>query len=1089
MDDSCDMSFATAVGTPLPPRRTGSPRWTPASEGRYGGDHPFTSNRVHPVVETSSQRDLPDDHHYESPDPASSEPPLRPRTTAEPLPANTASPPSAPTILSPRPERRTMSSQSSYRDNQYGYTTSPLARSASSHVKERAREREREREVLTSPYRVASNPSTKSRSPISSPLHSPARSTSSSPSSISSPGVPRALASVSASPFPTPSQLRAATPSSHFDSSSFHFSASRSERPGFLRAGRRESSPGLNASRLGGMQIGSEESFLGAVGDRTYDELEVAVANNNRRRSFGIALRAPLPPSPDDSSFGEPQSPTSPTLSARRSPTNKEPRDLRDHASHEHSSPVTLRSAPTVRVSVDECDSVAMPPPPFPEPRAHGHLPIPSTTTQRYSPLRGSPLRGNLDNPPSIRSDEYAHRPSASSATTSSTEGSSIHSPRHRQYESVSTLGSLGGGCLMKEMKHDSLRPLDASVRWDRINRQAAASRLDTHEPDLLDAASFRLSPPSQRPSAMEIFGEMEVLGSPSVTPARIGAYSHHRLESETPRRTPIRRPIADADRTADMTVDFQQLLRGSARPKRPSGTEDSLLGPALSDLADQLADLSDGEDDVLPPGVRHHASMPPPLGHVRERERERMSVPAIEEQQEEPVSLQRTSSVRSVRSTGLLRSDSTRSITSAGTGIKRSDSVRSTTGLQRSNSTRSMLPPSSTRALPTSASVRRLAALATPGRTVARDRPDVPLSMRGRAQERATSGGIPTSISASSEDRWADAIERDVVSELKPAQAQVERRGLPSSSSSRRLNTSTTLARTSSVHSAPTSAFAARPLARTSSVRQALLAPTETRDRRSIAPQPTASTGTAGMLRNGSRPSLAPTRSAQPARGSMPPPPVPNRAMPRSSFATKPRPALASAPPPQTAAAAKRASLLAPQNTAPSIRSRPLPSAEIPKTASRPSLAVPAPGIPKSSSRPSLAPALTKSSARSSLAAPHSNSSLAPTLPKSSSRPSLATIPKSSSRPSLAPAPRARPAPTLADGTTAVNRRPAAPGAGVALPRTKLSAPPGLERIPAASRFSRPAQAQAEVPATPAGRAPRAALVPRTAVKGARPF
>lgn len=563
---------------------------------------------------------------------------------------------------------------------------------------------------------------------------------------------------------------------------------------------RRISSPlNIDASML-------DASFApDTIGDKTYDELEVAVETNTRRRSIGIALLAPLPPSPDSSDgWGSPEPIRCASCSSPVATAEGTPKDFKAKVS-------TGRSVRELARRFD------MPPPASPVNKTSGNrlmlpplLPMGSAQLRGPSPLRNSPLTSRTD---------------------------------------------------AAELDQSTMLPaFDLSRRFAGLDQ----SRLSLDGPALLDAASFRLTPPKARPSSIEFFDQ-------DAAPAF---------------RTPVRPPRTPAAR-ADQTIDIQQLLQRTARPKRPSGTEESFLA-GVEPIAEinELTDLSDDDEVLVPVSLRpkERLTAPPaaPSHYSRhdgqQAEADDMNISSASLAQlggnglplapHAPGGIVRSSSTRalgsgiarsnSTRALGLPRSDSTRVLggitrsetTQALSGLQRSDSTRSIGRLQRSDSARSVgiarsdstrsigkretihgsgmtrsdstraignhsrpqpspirerdslpaarqrmaAPPSATRAprtlppstratvsarLPPSSSSRNVGVPATPARP--RDRPDVPLTMRRRPQL------AEQNLRPSGEDRWADAVERDPVAARRPpATAPVDRR-LPPSTSSRR--------------------------------------------------------------------------------------------------------------------------------------------------------------------------------------------------------------------------------------------------------------------------------------------------------------
>ncbi|CAK9779777.1 hypothetical protein CC85DRAFT_328883 [Cutaneotrichosporon oleaginosum] len=587
------------------------------------------------------------------------------------------------------------------------------------------------------------------------------------------------------------------------------------------------------------------------------------------------------------------------------------------------------------------------------------------------------------------------------------------------------------------------------------------------------------------------------------------------KTDSPANKPSPSRIRRCRAARDEDTTIEFKAHVHGS------------LLEDGITNFEDQLAELSD--ESILwhlPPRY-----VPPDMNDESARAlaaAEAAAVVAIKryiamlnrhqdatgttgsQRSESPASgLTRTSSGSSTARECSNSSDSARTVSSCSTGVQRSNSggalqserssfgaqklesmrpvqrskssgtlprEQASSGTQKSNCTRpaqSGARPASgvqctnsgrvlSRGVPASSSGRSVASKTAPRR----DLPDVPLSMRARVQERR---GIAPSTS--SEDRWANAVERDPKPvATAPAAAP---RGMTSSASTRRLNPGPGLTRTNTVRSigdatGPAGA-AARPLARTSSVRQSLGVGAATEARaRALAPASTTRTA---------------VQRAADAR-SMPPPPVPNRAVQRTSLApaAKVRAPIPSPPKPATA---PRTSLAARQSLAPRqpLAARQSLAPTIPKSSSRPSLAAAA-VIPKTNSRLSLAAAATT-------AKPAPRTSLAPAarvpgaLPRSSSRPSLApgtAAPKPAARQSLAPSttlPKPAPRHSLAPASRAslapsASRTSLAPRPGV---RVKASAPPTLERIPAGATGMRSSRPSTLAPAA-AGRARAARAV-----------
>lgn len=691
-----------------------------------------------------------------------------------------------------------------------------------------------------------------------------------------------------------------------------------------------------------------------AIGDNTYDELEVAIEKNTRRRSFGLALLAPLPPSPtssDDMEFS-PERPSPCGAHVSRTPplspqVDPKPKDFAVSSSPAVSVRELARNyekPPAVKN-----DSQLMPPPPVS--RGPKSSPSPGLLNSfRPAPLRSSPLCSRADTP----------------------EG-------------------------------------DASKRLPRLDE----SRLSMDGPPLLDAASFRLSPPKSRPSAMHLFDAAPV----------------HRTPARTPRapRTPASK--------ADQTIEIAQLLQRTSRPKRLSGTEESFLVGAerLAELS-VLADLSD-DDTVLPLGLR-----PKPRAQASRPRVEVDDVDAVSasladlgtnglpqvlprSDSKRSTGLQRSDSTRSVGVTrsnstrsigGIIKSDSTRSIG----GIKRSDSTRSvgktasdetrpratqasSGGVARSNSTRALnsdrpatnrtsrliaetrerltAPPSTTRGsrtlpvstpargissrLAPSSSLRNLATMSTPSRP--RDRADVPLTMRRRPQ--------PT-MQPSSEDKWADAVERDPV-RRPPATAPVERR-LPSSMSSRRLAAPST-GSASGLGGIPEGRpNGAAGVVRSGSTRSRL-STTDGAERTSASSLSSLPrSGSTGSVSQGSAPSASLSRTSSLSRGASQP--STTRAS-RTSTATDPVP---------------------PARRPPPLASRQLPIAAAPAAARRQSLA-PAP-------RPSLAPPAAKISSAPRAAPPRSAPPRsAPGLARASAPPATHAQPLSDVAPLANAAPR----------------------------------------------------------------------------------
>ncbi|RSH80271.1 uncharacterized protein EHS24_008844 [Apiotrichum porosum] len=315
----------------------------------------------------------------------------------------------------------------------------------------------------------------------------------------------------------------------------------------------------------------------------------------------------------------------------------------------------------------------------------------------------------------------------------------------------------------------------------------------------LLDSESFQLTPPSSArtpaPSRTQA----------ASTPSAATAFTPHRRHPVSSHRT---------THAADVTVDIATLLgRGASRPKRASGTEESfLVGAGAQGL--QLADLSDAEGDdtiveepIVPASLRPSRQVSSTGGMSRSATLAHIDTRGL------PVA----GSGSLTSGGGLPRSDSTRTITRSDSTrtIQRSDSTRtiqrsdSTRAIQRSDSTRgsgltrvgsSRVPGSmSSRALPSSASTRfvsshlaREAHASTTPRRVAVDRPDVPLSMR---RTPATQSRPGSSVPApSSEDRWADAVERFPAPILTPAtHTPAAERRMPTSVSSRRISVAAT--------------------------------------------------------------------------------------------------------------------------------------------------------------------------------------------------------------------------------------------------------------------------------------------------------
>lgn len=734
---------------------------------------------------------------------------------------------------------------------------------------------------------------------------------------------------------------------------------------------------------------GAEFSMLGdindvslaasSVGDKTYDALEVAVEVNHQRRK-SLGIGLSLPPPLDD-------------------------------------------DADTSRF--DDA----------PPPRRR-HLP-PSSSGTSLSSLREEP-------------EQQAKKP---------------HSPVRSavaRLESKRSLANLAASTLLSVPKNSSPLKHDTSTV-------------------LLDGASFRLTPPAATPSTKRTPARS------SRTPSRTTTSSRNYLLS-----TPANNP--------DVTVELGTLLVKSAKPKRPSGTEESFLAASAGF---ELADLSD--DELLPPSLRPTPIKPPlpssrvtaprpvvaarglpPSTSIR-----RLAERYTEQQAPVPVTRRevkssappalgpRVSSARdalasrtksslppSTSSQTISRSNSTRAIPTSGSSrtLARSDSVKSiarsdslkamprsdsNTALPRSDSARALPrsdsastvtadPPKrvSTRPLPSSGSTRSLASTLAKAETArvpatpraARDYSDVPMTMRRAAAARtATSTRTPGSslLKPSSPDRWADAVPRDPVA-VTAARQSTAAGGMTRSGSVRSMSSrpATTLSRpepraTASSTSAAATLTARRPATSTGSTLAARSATSTTAasSRSSTAasltrPSTRDSPSRASSTRSGSEVSAvsAATLTSRTSRTSSTVKPDVGlsrgtRTVSRSGEGYEPRARVTSGPVPTT------------RRTMPAS-SRPLPS-----------------GMPKSASAMSLA------TTASSAITPAASRTMRPTTAGTTR-----TLPTSSAAERIA-RPANPPARPLADaGGATANRRTSmiqAPGAGVGLARTKLSAPP----------------------------------------------
>ncbi|KAL1406937.1 hypothetical protein Q8F55_006349 [Vanrija albida] len=582
----------------------------------------------------------------------------------------------------------------------------------------------------------------------------------------------------------------------------------------------------------------------------------------------------------------------------------------------------------------------------------------------------------------------------------------------------------------------------------------------------LLDGASFRLTPPAATPSSKRTPARS------SRTPSRTTTSSRAYLLS-----TPANNP--------DATVDLGTLLVKSSKPKRPSGTEESFLAASAGF---ELADLSD--DEVLPPSLRPTPVKPPlPSSRVtaptpvvaarglppstsirRLAERYTESTAAAPAPRREvkssapPVMGSRVSTARDALNTRaksslppassrpITRSDSTRTIPASGSSrtlarsdslktMARSDSLRtmprsdSHTALPRSDSARA-LPRSesastvtadpvkrlSSRPLPASGSTRSLAgtlAKAEAARVpttprAARDYSDVPMTMR-RAPKSVTSTRTlaPSTLKPSSPDRWADAVPRDpvVVAAARPSTTTggITRSSSVRSMSSRPATTLSTESRTSRSSTNTASTLSSRAATSTAVPSRSSTAASLSR------PGTRNSPSRASSIRSGSEVSAVSAATAASrvsstatsrASSTVKPDTGLSRAsktISRSGEGYEPRSRVTSGPVPTT------------RRTVPAS-SRPLPS-----------------GMPKSASAMSLA------TTASSAITPAASRTLRPPTTAGTTR----TLPPAAERIARPANPTARP---LADAGAAANRRNStiqAPGAGVALARTKLSAPP----------------------------------------------
>jgi hypothetical protein len=471
---------------------------------------------------------------------------------------------------------------------------------------------------------------------------------------------------------------------------------------------------------------------VGAIGDKTYDELEVAVDTNlERRRSMGLPRRRPAT--------------VSLTSLSATSGASEESSGSAATPPHSASSvvPFTMRRSPPARLAADADENTR-------------------------TPLRAQPSVLTFDKSVNLKkSTIFTNVPEADALLDS--ESFQLTPPGSEENSPIIT-------------RRTPLRP-QPSVPLFAQQVALKKSTIFTRgtDPDtLLDSESFQLTPPStvRTPSAPR------TANTPLRTPLgyALGRTPRSLLASRNAPMPPPSIPVPlaeDEDGDEDMctptkavvntTIDLGALLR-TGRPKRPSGTEESFLAAAADGV--DLADLSADEGDL---------SLSPQKPLVPEE---------LRPKRDDAAPAQASASMSQLDARGLPvagahlpRSDSTRI-----TSITRSDSTR---GLLETKRT-SLLgagPGLASRLAP-SGSARNIAALSrgitTPRRTV--DRADVPLTMR---RDRTTS----TATTSSENDRWADAVERDPapVQAAPAAPAAAPERRLPASMSSRRLSTAAT--------------------------------------------------------------------------------------------------------------------------------------------------------------------------------------------------------------------------------------------------------------------------------------------------------
>jgi hypothetical protein len=708
-----------------------------------------------------------------------------------------------------------------------------------------------------------------------------------------------------------------------------------------------------------------DSSFaVAAIGDKTYDDLEVAEATSReRRRSMGRGvLRRPMKSSfssatsaKSDGSSARPTTPPPVPLTMRRSP----PASLVEKPQEQEQMSESVESV-SVEPADHEREELEQ------EEKASAPVPAPQAT-----PLRPQPSVALLDK-------SRLHLKQSTIFTNANVSEALLDADDFEL-----TPPDVVPDALTHALAHQT--PLRAQTSVSLFDRQAALhkSTIFTHGADpekLLDSESFQLTPPSsaRTPARSE---RIERIDWAERTPlAQRGMRTPHSLLAS--RHAP-RVPVEETPTKADTTLDLGALIR-TARPKRMGTTapEESFLAPTNTGMV-TLADLSaeDAQED-LSAVLEEDVMIPDEL-----RPRARHAPPSASASAASSVSgTSRASTASAASASSHLGAHGLPLLGPAPTAMPppRSHSTRRLSSFPRSASALTLDETKRKRLVP-SASTAALSTLATPRRT-ANASASVPLTMRRNPPASATRPSVAPA--PAERDRWADAVERNPAP-IAATPAAAERR-LPAAASSRRLSTLATATATG--------------VARSKSVR-------------GLGTLAERTTGATGITRSGSLRAIgvgarAPSRESDPAvptvtarttttRASAPPATAAaaRTPAPRTSLAPRPRQSLAPAPAPKATTAA------APARAGTSLARR---------TAPRTSLA-PAPAVPPAARTATTTTAATR---RTSLA-PTSATTATPATRRTSLAPTAAPTARISSRPSLAPT-RARP---LGDAAPVANR------------------------------------------------------------------